>query len=80
MRYKDNKYSFCCNKELKEEFKTYCKICGVSPSDVLGDVMKEFVDNAKRIMEMKDVTELRQLFMDKMNTANEEIKKFKDDK
>lgn len=73
MRYKNSKYSFNCNKEIKEEFKLYCKISGVSPSEILQAVMIEFNDNARRISNMQDITELRALLQEKMDLANNEI-------
>ena len=75
---KNDKYTFRCNGELKEKFKILCKIGNVSPSDVLQNVMIEFCDNAERIMNMQDITELRQLFIDKMNIADNEIKKIEE--
>lgn len=75
MENKNSNYTFRCNEVLKERFKMLCKISKVSPSDVLQEVMLEFCDNAERIMQMKDVTELRQLFIDKMDIADKEIRK-----
>lgn len=75
---RNSTYTFRCDEELKEKFKMLCKIGKVSPSSVLQDVMMEFCDNAEKIMNMEDITELRNLFIDKMNIADNEIKKIEE--
>lgn len=70
---KNDRYSFRINSDLKDKFKVYCKIMNVSPSDVLCSVIDEFNGNAERIIDMKDISELRQLFQEKVTIANMEI-------
>lgn len=75
MRFKNAKYSFCCNKDVREEFKMYCKISGISPSDILQAVMIEFNENAKKISNMKDISEVRGLLQEKMDYVTDELQK-----
>lgn len=70
---KNSKYTFRCNDKLKEDFQVFCKVGGVSPSDVLQTVMLEFNEMAQKVMAMKDVTELRDLLQSSINRANEEM-------
>lgn len=73
MSNKNSNYTFRCNEDLKERFKILCKIGKVSPSDVLENVMQEFVDMAERVMEMEDVNQLREMFQEKVNCASMEL-------
>ena len=73
MRFKNAKYTFVCNREVREEFKALCKVCGLSPSDMLQEVMIEFNENAKKISNMHDISEVRALLQEKMDYASNEI-------
>ena len=75
MTKKDSNYTFRCNEELKEKFKMLCKIGKVSPSDVLENVMQEFCDMAERVMEMDDVSQLRDMFQEKVSCASDELQR-----
>lgn len=78
MRFKNAKYTFVCNREVREEFKALCKLCGLSPSDMLQEVMIEFNENTKKIAKMKDVSEVRSLLQEKMDFASNEIQYFEE--
>ena len=75
MTKKNSNYTFRCNEELKEKFKMLCKIGKVSPSDVLENVMQEFCDMAEKVMEMDDVSQLRDMFQEKVTYASNELQK-----
>lgn len=70
---KDSRYSFRINSELKDKFKVYCKIMNVSPSDVLCAVIDDFNCSTEKILEMKDISELRKLFQEKVTIAEKEF-------
>lgn len=52
----------------------------VSPSDVLTEVMKEFNDNAEQIMQMRDISELQEMFRQKVQMGQKEIDSLKANK
>lgn len=70
---KDDRYSFRINSDMKDKFQIYCKMLKVSPSDVLIEVVKEFNDNAEQIIKMQDVSELREMFRQKVQIGQKEI-------
>lgn len=78
MRFKNAKYTFVCNRDVREEFKALCRVCGLSPSDMLQEVMIEFNENAKRIAQMKDVSEVRALLQEKVDYASNEVQQIEE--
>lgn len=78
MTKKNSNYTFRCNEDLKERFKILCKIGKVSPSDVLENVMQEFVDMAEKVMEMDDVSQLRNMFQEKVDYASSELQQIEE--
>lgn len=75
---KNSNYTFRCNEDLKERFKIVCKIGKVSPSDVLEEVMRDFVEMAERVMEMEDISQLREMFQEKVSCANNELQQIEE--
>lgn len=73
---KDDRYAIRCNSEVKQSFMTFCKIGGVSPSDVLQAVMIEFNQMAESVLAIQDVTELRGILQDSINRVNEGVAEF----
>ena len=80
MRNKNSTYTFRVEQECKDKFKIYCKMMNVSPSDVLTEVMKEFNDNAEQIMQMRDISELQEMFRQKVQIGQKEIDSLKANK
>lgn len=72
---KNSKYAFRVNDEIKGKFKMYCKIVGVSPSDVLSEVMVEFNASIDKIMEMKTVDELQSMVKGQYEFVQSEIER-----
>lgn len=70
---KDSKYAFRVNKEVKDKFKMYCKIVGVSPSDVISDVMIEFNGSIDKILEMKTIEEFQSMVKGQYEFVQSEI-------
>lgn len=70
---KDDKYSFRINKEVKDKFKAYCKVMGISPSDVLCDIMVQFNRDAEQIIRMKDIDELQLMLEGKYTQGKKEL-------
>lgn len=70
---KDSRYAFRVNKDIKEKFKIYCKIVGVSPSDILTEVMSNFNDDVDRIIAMQSADELMDMLKGKFSRAELEI-------
>lgn len=77
---KDDRYSFRINKDMKDKFQIYCKMMKISPSDVLIEVVKEFNDNAEQIIQMQDISELQEMFRQKVQIGQKEIDSLKADK
>lgn len=75
---RNSNYTFRCNEDVKEEFKALCRLCKVSPSELLQSVMIEFNENTKRIAEMKDVGEIRALLREKVDLANNELQRIEE--
>ena len=73
MRFKNAKYTFACNEDIREEFKMLCKISNMSPSEILQGAMLEFNDNIKRISSMQDISEVRALLQEKMEVVDKEM-------
>lgn len=78
MSNKNSNYTFRCNEDLKERFKILCKIGKVSPSDVLENVMQEFVTMAERVMEMDDVSQFRDMFQEKVACVDNELQRIEE--
>lgn len=70
---KSSRYSIRCDEALKERYKKLCKVANVSPSDIIQSAMLEFCNNTERILEMKDITELRNLLQEKVDIVEESI-------
>ena len=77
---KRSSYTFRVDEECKSKFQIYCKMMKVSPSDVLIEVMKEFNDNAEQIIQMKDISELQEMFHQKVQIGQREIDTLKAEK
>ena len=65
---------------MKDKFQIYCKMMKISPSDVLIEVVKEFNDNAEQIIQMRDISELQEMFRQKVLLGQKEIDSLKAEK
>lgn len=70
---KNARYTFRLNSNVKDKFQMYCKIMNVSPSDFLSEVIEGFNVDAERIIKMRNVDELQEMFKEKVLSGQREI-------
>ena len=70
---KNARYTFRLNSDMKDKFQMYCKIMNVSPSDFLSEVIEGFNADAERIIKMRNVDELQEMFKEKVLSGQIEI-------
>lgn len=80
MKNKNSTYTFRVDEDCKKKFKIYCKMMNVSPSDVLTEVMREFNDSTEQIIQMRDISELQEMFRQKVLLGQKEIDSLKAEK
>lgn len=72
---KNARYTFRVNDEVRDKFKAYCKMMNISPSDILSEIMINFINDVDRIVEMQNINELQEMVQRKFARLQSEVNK-----